>query len=75
VDDVVGMAGNFRFEEGCLVADIGFFEKDMHRVARRGEIINIRPNGIGSIDPETHVIDEGYRITGLVIVHKPKSKV
>jgi len=69
--DIVGIAENFRFEDGYLVADVGFFEQDLHRVARKGEIINIRPNGIGSIDPETNVINEGYRITGLAVVHKP----
>ena len=68
VDDIVGYAENFRFEEGYLVADVGFIEGREKDVGAQGEIINIRPNGSGTTD-ENGVIEEGYRIVGLCVKH------
>ena len=71
VTDIVGYGENFRFEDGFLVADIGFLKERMGDVAEEGEIINVRPNGSGKINPETGVVEEGYRMAGLCIRRNP----
>jgi hypothetical protein len=71
VEDIVGYAENFRFEEGYLVADVGFLQEKINEVANNGEVINIRPNGIGSVDAETGKVHEGYRMVGLTIRRNP----
>jgi hypothetical protein len=71
VTDILGYAENFRFEDGFLVADIGFLEGRMDEVGKDGETITVRPNGSGTADPETGVIREGYKIVGLCIRRKP----
>ena len=71
VEDIVGYAENFRFEDGYLMADVGFLEERIKDVAEQGEIINIRPNGSGKINPETGVVEDGYRMCGLCIQRKP----
>lgn len=71
MQDIVGYAENFRFEDGYLQADIGFLEERIKEVANDGETINVRPNGIGGVDTETGVVHEGYRICGLAVRRKP----
>jgi hypothetical protein len=68
-DDIVGVAENFRFEGDYLVADVGFLQEKMADVGQEGEVITIRPNGLGNINQETHIV-ENYNVTGLVIRHK-----
>lgn len=69
VEDIVGYAENFRFEDGYLVADIGFIKGREKDVGEEGEIINIRPYGSGTCD-ENGVIREGYRMEGLCVRRK-----
>jgi len=71
-ENIVGEAENFRIEDGILVADVGFYKDKMDKVADDKEIITIRPNGVGSVDPETMMIDSNYSITGLCIRHSPR---
>lgn len=71
VEDIVGYAENFRFEDGYLVADVGFLEERIKEVAEDGEIINVRPNGIGGVDTETGIVHEGYRMCGLCVRRRP----
>jgi len=71
ITDIVGYAENFRFEDGYLVADIGFLKERMGDVGEEGETINVRPNGSGKINPETGVVEEGYRMVGLCIRRNP----
>ena len=72
MEDIVGYAENFRFEDGLLVADIGFIRGREKDIGEEGETINIRPNGSGTHDPETGIVRDGYRMVGLCIRHKPK---
>jgi len=74
VEDIVGYAENFRFEDKYLVADVGFIEGREKDVGEQGEVINIRPNGSGTAD-EKGVIQEGYRMVGLCIRRQPKPVV
>lgn len=67
MEDIVGYAENLRFEDGYLVADIGFLKERIKDVAEDGEVINVRPNGIGGVDTETGMVHEGYRMFGLTI--------
>jgi hypothetical protein len=73
--DIVGVAENFRIEDGYLMAEIGFFEEKMSEVGEEGEIITIRPEGHGSVNQDTHMVDDTYTISGLVIRHRPKENI
>lgn len=69
MEDIVGYAENFRFEDGYLVADVGFIKGREKDVGEDGEVINIRPNGSGTFD-ENGVVQEGYRMVGLCVRRK-----
>ena len=68
MEDIVGFATNVRVEDGFLQGNIGFIEGKIEHILS-DEIINIRPNGIGSV--KDGIIQEDYRITGFSIVRKP----
>jgi len=74
MDDVIGVANNLRIEEDYLVADITLIQEKMKEAfPNESGHFCIRPRGDGSVDPETKVIQEGYKIVGLVVRHMPKS--
>ena len=68
--NIVGLANNIRIEGEYLVADVEFYKERMDLVCKPKEIITIRPNAIGSMDPETKIVHDNYKILGLCIRHE-----
>ena len=72
MEDIVGYAENFRFEEGYLVADIGFLKDSLPTIfPDKTNEFAVRPNGSGVVDKDTNIIQEGYRMVGLALRLKP----
>ena len=66
--DIVGIATDVRVEDGFLCGNVGFFEDKFDHI-NTNEIINIRPNAVGTV--KDGVVQDDYRINGFCIVRKP----
>jgi hypothetical protein len=67
-EDIVGFATNVHIEDGYLTGEVGFIEGKVEHIPN-GEIICIRPNGVGTI--KDGIVQDDYRINGFAIVRKP----
>jgi hypothetical protein len=67
-DDIVGIATDVRVEDGFLCGNVGFFEDKLGHITS-GEIINIRPNAVGSV--KDGIVQDDYSVNGFCIVRKP----
>lgn len=67
MNDIVGFVKDIHIENDYLVGEVGFIEGKVEHIPN-GEIINVRPNGFGSI--VDGVVQNDYVINGFSIVRQ-----
>lgn len=68
VENIVGFATKVHVKDGYLTGEVGFIEGKVDFIPN-GEIICIRPNGVGTV--KDGVVQDDYRMNGFAIVRKP----
>lgn len=67
--DMVGLIDDVRIEDGYLVGDVAFLQSYLdEEIGKGSKTFCIRPIGLGAINPETNVIEPGYKIIGMAVV-------